>query len=164
MKPSILALALTLALATLLVPAGASAQVEGALSPEALEISNALNCPVCQGQSVRDSNSELARQIRQLIQQKLDAGESRQQVMDYFVERYGVSILREPPKNGFVLALWWIPILALVGGAVILVTFVAQRRGRLANDAALASSSEDPELGRYEDMLRQEIRGLDRTA
>jgi len=114
---------------------------EEALSPEALEIANQLNCPVCQGQSVRDSNSELARQMRQLIQQKLDQGESREQILQYFVDRYGVGILREPPRQGFLWLLWWGPVIGLVVG--ILVVFLYLRgRGNSTGDPADALSPE----------------------
>lgn len=100
---------------------------EEALSPEALEIANQLNCPVCQGQSVRDSNSELARQMRQVIQQKLAQGESREQILQYFVERYGVGILREPPREGFLWLLWWGPIIGLAVGIIVVVLYLRHR-------------------------------------
>jgi len=111
---------------------GERAMAEEALSPEALEIANQLNCPVCQGQSVRDSNSELARQMRQLIQQKLDQGESREQILQYFVDRYGVGILREPPREGFLWLLWWGPVIGLSVG-IVLVALYLRRRGTSAD-------------------------------
>ncbi|MDW7981327.1 MAG: cytochrome c-type biogenesis protein CcmH [Thermomicrobium sp.] len=119
-------LVLLVAIACSLVASGtvASVRAEEPLSPEALEIANQLNCPVCQGQSVRDSNSELARQMRQLIQQKLDAGESRQAILDYFVQRYGVGVLREPPRQGYLWLLWWGPVIVLAVGAVVLVLYL----------------------------------------
>jgi cytochrome c-type biogenesis protein CcmH len=126
---------------------------EEALSPEALEIANQLNCPVCQGQSVRDSNSELARQMRQLIQQKLDQGESREQILQYFVDRYGVGVLREPPRQGFLWLLWWGPVIGLVVG--ILVVFLYLRgRGSSTGDPADALSPEA--LERVERLLGAE--------
>jgi len=130
-------------------------QAEEALSPEALEIANQLNCPVCQGQSVRDSNSELARQMRQLIQQKLDAGESREEILQYFVDRYGVSVLREPPRQGYFWVLWWGPVVGLVGGILLLVLYFRRRD-------AEASGIEEPvapeELRRVEQFLEPEGR------
>jgi cytochrome c-type biogenesis protein CcmH len=129
----------------LLVPALASADGDEQLSPEALSIANSLNCPVCQGESVRDSNAQLAHDIRQLIQQKLDQGETRQQIMDYFVSRYGVTILRQPPKHGFSLALWWIPVGAIAIGLLILAGFVTQRQ-RLATSGAGSAAVEQPSL------------------
>ena len=133
----------------------APVQAEEALSPEALQIAHQLNCPVCQGQSVRDSNSELARQMRQLIQQKLDAGESREEIFQYFVDRYGVSVLREPPRQGYFWALWLGPVVGLVGGTVLLVLYLRQR-------VAAVSSSGEPvapeDLRRVEQFLEPEGR------
>ncbi len=111
-----------------LLPGWAAVHAEEPLSPEALEIANQLNCPVCQGQSVRDSNSELARQMRQLIQEKLDQGQTREEILAYFVERYGVSVLREPPRQGFLWLLWWGPAIGLVIGILVVALYLRQRR------------------------------------
>ncbi len=130
-------------------------RAEEALSPEALEIANQLNCPVCQGQSVRDSNSELARQMRQLIQQKLEAGESREDILQYFVDRYGVSVLREPPRQGYFWILWWGPLVGLVGGTLLLVLYLRRR------DSAVGGVEEpvpSEELRRVEQLLGPEGR------
>lgn len=145
-----------------LVPAVALA--EETLSPEALEIANSLNCPVCEGQSVRDSNSQLARQMREIIQEKLDAGESRDEILSFFADRYGVGILREPPKSGFVLTLWWGPVVGLVLGAVILGTFVLQRQRRRrvgAEHRPAAASGDDAGLVVYEERVLRELEGSD---
>lgn len=119
---SVLGLLLTLMLLVLALPLAAAA--EEPLSPEALAIANELNCPVCQGQSVRDSNSQLARQMRQVIQQKLDAGESPEAIKAYFVQRYGIEILREPPREGFIWALWWGPVIGLAFGGAVLFAYL----------------------------------------
>lgn len=157
MKRSLLAIAFGIAL-LLLAPAVVGATGDEPLSPEALSIANSLNCPVCQGESVRDSNAQLAHDIRQLIQQKLDQGESRQQIMDYFVNRYGVTILRQPPKHGFSLALWWIPVGALAAGLLILGGFVTQRRRSvLAAAESEPSPVDDPELARFEQRVRGDV-------
>ncbi len=133
-----LGLLLTVILLALALPLAAAA--EEPLSPEALEIANELNCPVCQGQSVRDSNSQLARQMRQVIQQKLDAGESPDAIKAYFVQRYGIEILREPPREGFIWALWWGPVIGLaLGGGVL---FAYLRRGASRQPPSEESDSE----------------------
>ncbi len=128
-------------------------RAEEPLSPEALEIANQLNCPVCQGQSVRDSNSELARQMRQLIQQKLDAGESRDEILQYFVQRYGVSVLREPPRQGYLWLLWWGPVVGLVIG-ILLVAVYLRRRGESSSNGMVPVELE--ELERVERLLGAE--------
>ena len=151
-------IAVTLALMALLA-LFATAAAEEDLSPEALDIAGALNCPVCAGESVRDSNAPLSRQMRAIIQEKLDAGESRQEIFDYFVARYGETVLREPPKEGFTLTLWWMPVVGMVVGAVIVGTFIARRVGRGGSDAAGDEDVQDLRL--YEDRLNQDLERSD---
>ena len=81
-------------------------------------ISYLLMCPVCQGQTVAESNSELATQMRAIIKQKLEKGESKQEIIAYFVNRYGETILGAPPPKGANWLIWVLPALALLfGGA-----------------------------------------------
>jgi cytochrome c-type biogenesis protein CcmH len=77
-------------------------------------------CPVCEGQTVADSNSGLAHDMRAVIREKLQAGESEQQILDDFVRSYGDSIRAEPPKHGLGLVVWVGPLLAIGVGAAIL--------------------------------------------
>ena len=87
------------------------------LDDEALEIGKMLQCPICQNLPVAFSPSQLAGQMREVIRKKLEAGESREQIIQYFVDRYGESILMEPPKSGFNLVAWGGPFLAVLVGA-----------------------------------------------
>jgi cytochrome c-type biogenesis protein CcmH len=162
-KRSLLAIALSVTL--LLLVGGAASADDEPLSAEALSIANSLNCPVCTGESVRDSSSQLAHDMRELIQQRLDQGQTRQQIMDYFVGAYGVTILRQPPKHGFSLALWWIPVVAVIAGAGILLGFLTQRR-RWSTAAATTGDEpvvalDDPSLARYEELIRQDLTAFD---
>lgn len=170
MRHSILAFLLVLiAGLALLTPGVASAEEQ--LSPQALDIANSLNCPVCEGLSVRDSNSQLSQQMREEIQRRLDDGQTRQQILDYFVDRYGIGILRDPPKSGFVLTLWWGPVIGLAVGAIVLGTFIAQRRRRVVAKRSgsvaptpvhsVAGAAPDDDLSQYEERLRRQIDGLD---
>jgi cytochrome c-type biogenesis protein CcmH len=70
-------------------------------SERTLDIARRLQCPVCAGESVADSNSELARQMRGIIEQQVQQGRSDQEIVQFFVDRYGQSIVSEPPKSGF---------------------------------------------------------------
>jgi cytochrome c-type biogenesis protein CcmH len=79
-----------------------------------------LRCPVCQNLSVGDSPSEMANQMRELIREKLQQGESPDQIRAYFVSRYGEWILLAPKRQGFNWVAWLLPFGAiLVGGGVI---------------------------------------------
>src|SRR5205085_10209616 len=77
-----------------------------------------LQCPVCEGETVADSPSGLAGDMRAVIRSKVAAGESDQQILDEFVASYGDSILTEPPKRGISLGVWIGPIVAVFLGAL----------------------------------------------
>lgn len=90
------------------------------LDDDTRRIAKQLQCPVCNGAPVSDSPSDLARQMRAVIRTKLQAGESDAQIIAYFVERYGDSVLTEPPRRGFGLLVWTAPVVVLLGGGLLL--------------------------------------------
>jgi cytochrome c-type biogenesis protein CcmH/NrfF len=86
------------------------------LDDETRRIAKQLQCPICESVSVADSTSELAAQMRSVIRNKLENGESEQQIIAYFVERYGEGVRTEPSRSGFSMFVWLAPIVALVAG------------------------------------------------
>jgi cytochrome c-type biogenesis protein CcmH len=82
------------------------------------EIAHLLMCPVCQGQSVAESNSNLAQDMRQIIRKQLEEGKSKEEVIAYFVNRYGETILASPPPRGVNWLLWMLPGLAIIFGGL----------------------------------------------
>ena len=125
-------LALALLAAWLALPAMAT-QPDEILPDPALEArprpdGAELRCLVCQNQSIDDSNAPLARDLRLIVRERLVAGDSDAQVIDFVVERYGDYVLLKPPFKAGTLLLWAAPVLALVGG-VLIVVFVLRRRG-----------------------------------
>ncbi|WP_370931317.1 cytochrome c-type biogenesis protein CcmH [Bartonella sp. DGB1] len=70
------------------------------------EILSQLRCLVCDGQSVVDSNSLFALDIKNIVYEKLAAGENQQQIIDYLVEIYGENILIQTPMNSYMIFLW----------------------------------------------------------
>jgi cytochrome c-type biogenesis protein CcmH len=85
------------------------------VTDETRRIGQELQCPICEGLSVADSTSQLAVQMRGVIREKVEAGESREAILQYFVERYGENILMAPPRHGFTSLVWIAPWIALLG-------------------------------------------------
>ena len=80
------------------------------------KISNELRCPTCQGLSVKDSEAGFSTSIKGKIRELMKQGKSDEEIMAYFVERYGEWILRAPPVSGFNMVLWVLPGTAIVTG------------------------------------------------
>lgn len=100
-----------------------------ALEARARQLSAGLRCMVCQNQSIDDSDAELARDLRVLVRERLVAGETDEQVMDYVVSRYGEFVLLQPRFNMRNALLWGAPILLLlIGGTFIVVQSRRQTR------------------------------------
>ena len=116
-----------------------------ALEARARDLSRELRCMVCQNQSIDDSEAPLARDLRLLVRERIAAGDSDAQVMDFLVARYGEFVLLKPRLKPHTLLLWLLPPLALAGGGLALWTH-GRRRSRLAtsqNDAALSLSADE---------------------
>ena len=90
------------------------------LDQRAHDVASQLKCPICQGESVADSPSALAQQMRGVIRQQLQAGKSEQEVIQYFQNSYGNSIVWSPPWQGFALLAWLVPISLLIAGLALL--------------------------------------------
>ena len=98
-----------------------------ALEARARTVSTELRCLVCQNESIDESHAPLAHDIRVLVRQRLEAGDTNQQVVDYLVSRYGQFILLKPPFEPQTLLLWGTPLLVIVAG-VTAIAFAARRR------------------------------------
>ncbi|MBE3598919.1 MAG: cytochrome c-type biogenesis protein CcmH [Limnochordaceae bacterium] len=90
---------------------------ETTVEARARAIARELSCPVCEGQSVADSASTVAAQMRAEIRQMLDEGKSESEIIDYYVQQYGTWILARPPATGAYVLLWGAPLLVLAAGA-----------------------------------------------
>ena len=151
---------LLMAVSLLPGPGVARAQVA---EEDVRKIAQQLRCPVCESVSVADSPAELAVQMRGVIRKKLEAGESEQQILEYFRTAYGDSVLLEPPRRGLGLVVWFGPIVVLAAGAGLLWLILRRwvRPGAAAGD--LASLSSDPTVGDdAETLARRELESLRR--
>ena len=85
------------------------------------EISKNLRCLICQGQSVYDSNSDFALSVKTLISQKLDAGNSEDDIYNFLISKYGDWIVYEPEINKYTLLLWLMPLFLFIFGGLLIV-------------------------------------------
>jgi cytochrome c-type biogenesis protein CcmH len=121
-----------------------------------------LRCPVCLGNSIQDSPSELAQDMRQLVREQLAAGKSEAEIKEYFVARYGEWVLLNPTAEGFNLVVWLLPGVLLVGGAVVVWAAVRKwttgerERGRAGEGALPPSGS--PALPSADDEYVRRVR------
>jgi cytochrome c-type biogenesis protein CcmH len=99
------------------------------LESRARMLSAELRCMVCQNQSIDDSNADLAKDLRLLVRERLKAGDSDTEVLDYLVSRYGEFVLLKPRLSAHTVLLWGMPILLLLVGGLVLLR-QALRRSR----------------------------------
>ncbi|TIS59776.1 cytochrome c-type biogenesis protein [Mesorhizobium sp.] len=111
--------------------------VDPALEARARALSEGLRCMVCQNQSIDESDADLARDLRIVVRQRLVAGDTDQQVMDYIVSRYGEFVLLKPRFSLRNALLWGTPVLLLFAGGILIVLNVRSRRST-ASDALTA--------------------------
>jgi cytochrome c-type biogenesis protein CcmH len=110
----------------------------------ARDLSRELRCMVCQNQSIDDSEAPLARDLRLLVRERIAAGDSDTQVIDFLVARYGEFVLLKPRFVSHTLLLWLLPPFALVGGGIALWAH-NRRRTKSAEDDSLFKLSADEE-------------------
>ena len=98
------------------------------LEEQAQSLDKRLICPVCPGESIDQSQTELAYQMKAVVREKLLAGWSPIQIEGFFIERYGQSVLAAPPKSGFNLIVWIIPGVVLIMGFLLLLIVIRQMK------------------------------------
>jgi len=141
-------------LAVVALAAVPAAQAGG--RPSLADLEDEVMCPICKT-TLDQSNSQAARQIRALISRRIAAGDSKQQIKDRLVAEYGPQILAAPPKKGFDLLAWLLPIAGLLGGALV-VGLLAWRWSRDREPVASAPQLDpalerrlDEELARFDE-------------
>ncbi len=150
-----------------------TASTHQTLDQHVQNIGKQLKCPVCQGELVADSTSSTAQNIRATIRQQIQAGQSDQQIIQYFSDRYGTQIVWSPPWWGFSLLAWFVPAALLLGGLVLIFFTLRDWRMpvvRMATDGVAQSTNgvsheedaeladiDEKELAQYRAQLEREL-------
>ena len=140
-------LSAAIALALLAGPAAAvnpdEQLADPALEARAHKLSRELRCVVCQNQSIDDSDAVLARDLRIILRERISAGDTDKQAVDFLVARYGSFVQLNPPLRLDTLALWFGPLAVLALGAVGAVVYI---RGRSPAGTGTLTAAEEAEL------------------
>lgn len=118
------------------------------LEARSVELHKQLRCLVCQNQSIHASNAGLARDLREVVRQRVVAGDSDQEVIDYVVDRYGDWVLLNPPFNLSTAALWGAPFALILVGGLIVALFLRRTRRRTVTAATSLTDAERARLDR----------------
>jgi len=144
-------------LVLLLVATAIAASPPGTVSEETVrQIAAQLRCVVCQNLSVADSPSEMANQMREIIRERLASGDRPDQVVAYFVDKYGEWILLSPHPRGFNLLVWVVPFAATLAGLAGLILLM--RRWSRRSASAPAPAPVDPDT---RERIRREMADLE---
>ena len=104
--------------------AGNNSLNEKQLIDKTREISQNIRCLVCQNQSIDESNSDLAKDLKILIKDKLKDGISEEEIYSFLRDRYGDSILLKPPLKTNTILLWFLPFIILIFGSIFVIKFM----------------------------------------
>ena len=147
---------------TFLFAAGCAAETL-TLEERAQAIDQRLMCPVCPAETIDQSQADVALQMRELVREKLRAGESEEQIYDFFVERYDKGVLAEPPAEGFNLLVWLVPPAAVVLGLALL--WLGMRYlGRPESQGLLSQGDWEAESERYFREVSEEFESFRRES
>lgn len=116
-----------------------------ALETRAREVGRELRCVVCQSQSIEESDVPLARDLRRLVRERITAGDTDEQVLDYVADRYGDYVRMRPPVRGSTYFLWAAPLLAAAVGAFAFAVLLRPRAGPAVGTAAGATARPGPD-------------------
>ena len=135
-------LVLIILVTALFLVAGPPAFAQGPTADEVNEVAQHLNCPTCDTRSLDDCNTQTCIQWKEQIQELLAEGYSKQEILDWYVARYGDYVLQEPQLRGLGTLAWILPIVALAGG-IIWVGFILRKWSAKTRKPAQAETSLD---------------------
>ncbi|MCP5123237.1 MAG: cytochrome c-type biogenesis protein CcmH [Pseudomonadales bacterium] len=116
-----------------------------ALEQRYQQLSSELRCPKCQNQNIADSNAPIAKDLRKLLYQQLEAGAGDEEILDYMVARYGEFVRYRPRFDGATAVLWLAPVLLLLAG-IAAAAATLRGRARRAQQATPLSTDDEKRL------------------
>jgi cytochrome c-type biogenesis protein CcmH len=132
---------------------------EEALQKTARELYERIMCPICSGQTIAQSNSGTSAQMRDLVLKKLRQGETKEEILQYFVSRYGERIMTKPNKKGLNLMLWFLPFVFIALAAIVICLLIRRWSTRVL--AETVPRFEEARLSEYKDRFEKELKEFD---
>ena len=123
------------------------------LEERARQISKDLRCLVCQNESIDESDAALARDLRVLVRERLQAGDSNEEVLQFVVDRYGEFALLRPRIDGINYVLWWFGPLFLIFSIITAVTYVRKLRKISKSSNDLSAPLNDEERKKFNEIM-----------
>ena len=130
-----------------------------AMEQRSQALNRTIMCPVCPGESIDQSQVALAVQMRGIVKEKLAVGWSDEQVREFFVERYGPSVLLEPPTQGISLAVWLAPPIGVAAAVGVFVIAIRHMRRRPTLADGDDDEMSDDDLQPYYERIEASVSG-----
>lgn len=153
---------LYLFVALLLIIEAACGSAEQTLEQQASSMDKKFMCPVCPGETIDQAQVQIAKDMRQIIRDKLAVGETENDISQFFVERYGIQVLASPPTTGFNSLVWIVPPVVLtIALSALYMILRDMRKGRaelaMSTSTATSRTTKNP-LAPYLDAVDEEMR------
>ena len=116
-----------------------------------------LICPICPTETIDQSQVQLAKQMKNIVRERLNEGASEQEILDFFVSRYGEDVLAAPPARGFNLTIWIVGALALPSAILILILTLRSMRNTTKHQASSKETSSIRGIDQYLSQADKEI-------
>jgi cytochrome c-type biogenesis protein CcmH len=147
--------------AGLLIVGVAAAQGGTVTDDQVNAVAKQLNCPVCENVPLDVCETQACSQWRDLIRQKLTAGDKPEQIIAYFRTTYGDRVLQSPPREGFTGLVWILPFVGLIAGVAILVVVLRRMMPRTA-PATVETVQPASTADEYRERLERELKELEK--
>jgi cytochrome c-type biogenesis protein CcmH len=132
------------------------------LDARAANLYAGIMCPICSGQTISQSHAQISETMREMVRERLVSGDTDDEIYAFMVAAFGQDIIASPPTTGLGLAVWVVPPVAILLGAVAVAYVVRQLRAPVpVDDAAYAGPAAQREsegaLGTYLDLVDREM-------